>query len=94
MDLNSNEIRDYNNQGQEIWCYQMLDENDNEVETGPKLQLKVYFSWSDVQRFEALRYDWQNYIAEDIVELEQLREYVQNMTTPFGFLEVMMAERG
>lgn len=48
LDLNSPEIRDYSNQGQEIWCYALFDEREQEVESGPKLRLRIHFSYSDV----------------------------------------------
>jgi hypothetical protein len=54
----------------------MFDENDQEVESGPKLRLRIHFSYSDVQRFESLRYEWHNYISEDIEELELIKEYL------------------
>jgi len=46
-----------------------------------------------VQRFESLRYEWHNYISEDIEELELIKEYLQNLTNPFGFLKHMIAEK-
>ena len=46
-----------------------------------------------MQRFESLRYEWHNYISEDIDELELIKEYLQNLTNPFGFLKHMVAEK-
>ena len=93
LDLNSSEIRDYSNQGQEIWCYAQFDENEIEVDYGPKLRLRIHFNYSDVQRFESLRYEWHNYIAEDIEELELIRTYISNLVTPFGFLRQRAEEK-
>ena len=80
LDLNSAEIRDYANQGQEIWCYAEFDMNEQEVETGPKLRLRIHFSYSDVQRFESLLHEWHEYINDDIEDLERIREYLDNLT--------------
>ena len=49
LDLRSDDIRDYSLQGQEIWCFP-----DVEDEEGPKLRIKIHYSYSDVQRFMSL----------------------------------------
>ena len=46
-----------------------------------------------MQRYESLRYEWHNYIAEDIEELELLRSYISNLVSPFGFLRQMAEEK-
>ena len=63
------------------------------MESGPKLRLRVYFDYSDVQKFETLRYEWHNYIAEDIEELDLIRTYIANLVQPFGFLRQMAEEK-
>jgi len=35
-------------------------------------------------------HEWHNYISDDIDELEMIKEYLQNLTTPFGFLKVVL----
>ena len=49
----------------------------------------MYFSYSDVQRFESLLGEWHAYIEEDIEEYELIKEYLEHLTTPFGFLKSM-----
>ena len=39
------------------------------------------------------RYEWYNYISEDIEELELIKEYLHNLTNPFGFLKQMASEK-
>jgi hypothetical protein len=40
-------------------------------------------------RFESLKNEWDDYIAQDIEELETIRQYLKNLTSPFGFLKVI-----
>ncbi len=54
------------------------------------MRVRVHFSYSDVQRFESLLQEWQDYITEDIEELELIKEYVENLTSPFGFLKAVV----
>ena len=42
---------------------------------------------------ESRRYEWYNYISEDIEELELIKEYLHNLTNPFGFLKQMASEK-
>lgn len=69
IDINAYEIRDYSNQGQEIWCYARFDDNEVEDEEGPKLRIRIHFSYSDVQRFTSLLQEWYQYLDDDITEL-------------------------
>ena len=91
LDLNDSKIRDYSLQGEEIWAWGQFDENGNGIETDAKLRLRCHFSYSDVQRYESLLHEWYDYITEDIEELELINEYLENLTSPFGFLKVMHA---
>lgn len=45
-----------------------------------------------MQRFESLLHEWHDYITEDIDELELIKEYLENLTTPFGFLKVVASQ--
>lgn len=67
--------------------------NEQEVETGPKLRLRIHFSYSDVQRFESLLHEWHEYINDDIEDLERIREYLDNLTMPFGFLKQAASQK-
>ena len=51
------------------------------------MRIRVHFSYSDVQRFESLLQEWHDYITDDIEELDLIREYIDNLTQPFGFLK-------
>lgn len=57
----------------------------------PKLRLRCHFSYSDVERFDQLYREWYDYIEEDINDLKVIEEYLENLTTPFGFLRVIAA---
>ena len=46
-----------------------------------------------MQRFESLLVEKREIIEEDIEELRQIREYLENLTTPFGFLKQAAAEK-
>ena len=63
-----------------------------EDEEGPKLRIKIHYSYSDVQRFESLRQEWYNYIEEDLEEYELIKDYLQNLTNPFEFMKMQMDE--
>ena len=63
-----------------------------EDEDGPKLRIKIHYSYSDVQRFESLRQEWYNYIEEDLEEYELIKEYLANLTNPFDFMKQQRAE--
>lgn len=56
-------------------------------EAGAKLRLRCHYSYSDKERFISLKNEWDDYIAQDIEELETIRQYLKNLTSPFGFLE-------
>ena len=58
-------------------------------ETGAKLRLRCHYSYSDKERFISLKNEWDDYIAQDIEELETIRQYLRNLTSPFGFLKVL-----
>ena len=76
LDLNDQHLRDYSQQGNEIWAWAQFDENGNGIENDAKLRLRCHFSYSDVQRFESLSHEWHNYILEDIEELDLIKEYL------------------
>ena len=63
------------------------------IEDDCKLRLRCHFSYSDVQRFESLLLEWNEYIAEDIDELQKIRDYLDALTQPFGFLKVVIGQR-
>lgn len=71
-----------------MWA--QVDENGYGIETDSKLRVRVHFSYSDVQRFESLLQEWHDYITEDIEELDLIKEYVENLTMPFGFLKAVV----
>ena len=71
-----------------MWA--QVDENGFGIESDSKLRVRVHFSYSDVQRFESLLQEWHDYITEDIEELELIKEYVENLTSPFGFLKAIV----
>ena len=93
LDLNDAKIRDYSLQGEEIWLWAQVDENGYGVESGEKLRVRVHFSYSDVQRFESLLHEWHDYISEDIEEYELIKEYLDNLTTPFGFMKSLANQK-
>ena len=66
--------------------YANYDANGQGVEDGPKLRVRVNFSYSNVLRFEALSGEWLELIAADIEDLENIKRYLKNLTKPFGFL--------
>ena len=90
LDLNDAKIRDYSLQGEEIWLWAQVDENGYGIETDSKLRVRIHFDYSDVQKFESLLSEWHAYIEEDIFQYEQIKEFMQNLTTPFGFLKAMI----
>jgi len=55
-----------------------------------KLRVRCHYSYSDRARFESLRDEWNEYIVVDIDELLTIRQYLKNLTSPFGFLKVIM----
>ena len=59
------------------------------LEAKPKLRIRCHYSYSDKMRFESLKNEWDDYIAQDIEELETIRQYLKNLTSPFGFLKVI-----
>ena len=71
-----------------MWA--QVDENSYGIESDSKLRVRVHFSYSDVQRFESLLQEWHDYITEDIEELDLIKEYVENLTSPFGFLKAVV----
>lgn len=71
-----------------MWA--QVDENGYGIESDSKLRVRVHFSYSDVQRFESLLQEWHDYITEDIEELDLIKEYVENLTSPFGFLKAVV----
>ena len=71
-----------------MWA--QVDENGYGIESDSKLRVRVHFSYSDVQRFESLLQEWHDYITEDIEELDLIKEYVENLTMPFGFLKAVV----
>ena len=71
-----------------MWA--QVDEHGYGIESGSKLRVRVHFSYSDVQRFESLLQEWHDYITEDIEELDLIKEYVENLTSPFGFLKAVV----
>lgn len=64
----------------------------NGDEEGAKLKLRCHFSYSDVQKYESLEMEWQDWIGNDIEDLETINGYLQNLTSPFGFLKVMATQ--
>ena len=73
------QIRDYRMQGQDIWCYRNYDEDKggDGVEDGPKLRVRIHYSYSDVMRYDSLLLEWQEFIAEDIIELQWIERYLE-----------------
>jgi hypothetical protein len=63
------------------------------IENDAKLRLRCHFSYSDIHRFESLRNEWHDYITDDIEELELIREYIEDLTNPFGFLKVIAGQK-
>ena len=58
------QIRDYRMQGQDIWCYQKYDDDKGGEgnEDGPKLRVRIHYSYSDVMRYDSLLLEWQEFI--------------------------------
>ena len=52
--------------------------------------MRVHFDYSDVQKFESLLSEWHAYIEEDIFQYEQIKDYLANLTVPFGFLKAVL----
>ena len=50
----------------------------------------MHFDYSDVQKFECLLEEWFAYIEEDILGYEQIKDYLEQLTTPFGFLKSVL----
>ena len=46
-----------------------------------------------MQRFESLLVEWRDFLENDIQELKMIQEYLENLTTPFGFLKQAAAEK-
>ena len=57
------------------------------------MRVRIHFSYSDVQRFESLLHEWYDYISEDIEEFELIKEYLENLVTPFGFMKALANEK-
>ena len=86
LDLNQNNYRDYRIQGQDIWCYANYNERNEPVEEGPKLRLRIHYSYSDVQKFTTMLVDWTDQIRQDREELLNIQNYLENLCEPFEFL--------
>ena len=70
-----------------------FDENGYGIETDSKLRVRVHYSYSDVQRFESLLQEWHLHITDEIMELDLIKEYVENLTSPFGFLKAVVQQK-
>lgn len=93
IDLNLHEVRDYRQQGNDIWCYAMFDEDENGVESGPKMRIRVHYNYSDVQRYESLLDEWNNCILVDCEEKRTIDRYLENLSDPFNFFSMMVSEQ-
>ena len=91
ISLMEDQIRDYRMQGQDIWCYRSYDEDrgGDGVEDGPKLRVRIHYSYSDVMRYDSLLLEWQEFITEDIVELQWIERYLDQLSDPFTFFAHM-----
>ena len=60
ISLMEEQIRDYRMQGQDIWCYKNYDDDKGGegVEDGPKLRVRIHYSYSDVVRYDSLLMEW------------------------------------
>ena len=60
ISLMEEQIRDYRMQGQDIWCYKSYDDDKGGegVEDGPKLRVRIHYSYSDVVRYDSLLMEW------------------------------------
>lgn len=78
ISLMEEQIRDYRMQGQDIWCYKSHDDEKGGegVEDGPKLRVRIHYSYSDVVRYDSLLVEWQDCIAEDLEELQWIERYL------------------
>ena len=81
------QIRDYRMQGQDIWCYRQYDDDKGGEgdEEGPKLRVRIHYSYSDVMRYDSLLVEWQEFISEDITELLWIERYLDQLSDPFPF---------
>ena len=90
------QIRDYRMQGQDIWCYQKYDDDKGGEgnEDGAKLRVRIHYSYSDVRRYDSLLLEWQEFISEDIIELQWIERYLQQLSDPFTFFTQISSKTG
>ena len=72
----------------------MVQEPDEEMENGPKLRIRVYYNWSDVQRYNDLLMEWQNTLNNDIAEYRDIEEALEHLTSPFSFFVKQVMKGG
>ena len=87
--MNLAEIRDYRQQGTDIWCYAQFDEEERGVENGPKLRIRIHYNYSDVQRYESLLEEWFQHIIMDFEEKRTIDQYLENLSDPFTFFAIV-----
>ena len=87
LNLNDEKIRDYKEQGEEIWGWAQYDEAGEGIESDAKMRLRCHFSYSDVKRFDSLLMEWNEFLSEDIDKLRLIDEYLTDLTQPFGYLK-------
>jgi len=84
--LNDDIIRNYDRQGDDIWICDAHDENGPQQGL-PKLRIRIHYSYSDIARYNTLLLEWHDYMTDDINDYENILQYLESLTTPFGFLK-------
>ena len=81
------DVMDYSTMGSDYWL------PDDEVNDGnPKLRIRITYNYSDIQKYTSLLAEWDDYILNDINELQWINKYLQQLNQPFGFLNQLIED--
>ena len=87
MDIDLEEYRDYRTMGSDILIYGDYQDNDEPDEEGPRLRVRLHYNYSDKERYRTMLEEWHQDIINNLADYRQVSEFLDNMQTPFGFLQ-------
>ena len=58
------------------------------------MRVRVHYSYSDVQRYDALLNEWHAQIVEDIEEYNEIETCIEHLSNPFVFFSNISEKAG
>ena len=59
-----------------------------------KIRLRIHYSYSDVQRYEALQDEWRIQIDREVAEYTEIQSCLDSLSDPFVFFSNLSAKAG